>query len=104
MKTLNTTITVNNKKYNYTLTKKNKNIVRIVCEAAKIDQDFLAEDVTDLIFDLPALIIAEQEYQQNQSTQIQFRISPEDKAKVNKKAEAAGFKSVSEYLRYLALS
>lgn len=103
MKKVVSTITINNKKYSYSLTKKDKNTVRVECVAANIDQDFLSEDIADLIIDLPQLILAEKNYQEMQTDVVRFRITPEDKNKIEKKAVAAGFRNVSEYLRSLAL-
>jgi len=101
MKT-NATVTVKNKQYPYTLEKKRGDAVRMVCKAAKIDQEFLAGDVSELILDLPALIIAEQEYAGKQDTVIRFRVSARDKHRIEKKATAKGYDSVSKYLRDLA--
>lgn len=96
-------VTVQNKKYSYTITKRKNNIVYIECEAAKIAQEFLAEDVTDFLIDLPNLITAEKEYQEKQSDVLRFRVSSEDKKRIEKKAVEQGYTSVSEYLRNLAL-
>lgn len=99
------TITVQNKKYEYTLQPaKEKGVIQFVCTAANISQDFLAEDIPALIIDLPNLIIAEREYQDNQTEVMRFRISAEDKKKIEKKALAGGFSSVSDYLRARALA
>jgi hypothetical protein len=104
MKKLISQITVNNKKYEYSLKEKNKDVIFVECKDANIAQDFLAEDVASLIIDLPNLIIAEKEYHKKQSEVIRFRISPEDKNKIEKKAVREGFKSTSDYIRSLALS
>lgn len=99
------TITVQNKKYEYTLkSTKEKGVVRFVCKGANIDQDFLAEDIPVLILNLPALIVAERAYQDNQTEVVRFRISSEDKKKIEKKAHASGFDTVSDYLRARALA
>lgn len=97
-------VTVQNKKYPYTITKKKNNIVYVECEAAKIAQEFLAEDIADLLIDLPNLIVAEKDYQERQSDVLRFRVSTQDKRKIEKKAIEQGYSSVSEYLRNLALS
>lgn len=102
MKT-NFTITVKNKIYPYSLSNKTKGLVSVVCEAAKINQDFLAEDVPELLMDLPNLIIAEQKYKNKSSQFIRFRISDEDKKKIEKNAIKRGYDSVSKYLRDIAL-
>ena len=83
---ITSTITVQNKKYEYTLkSAKEKGVIRFVCKGANIDQDFLREDVPALTLDLPALILAERFYQDNQTEVVRFRISSEDKRKLRKK-------------------
>jgi hypothetical protein len=105
MKAVAATITVQNKKYEYTLKPaKEKGVIRFVCKGANIDQDFLAEDIPALILDLHELIIAEKTYQDNQTEVVRFRISTEDKKKIEKKALADGFDTVSDYLRARALA
>ncbi len=104
MKRISSTITIQNKKYNYSVTEKTKKIAEFECVAAKIKQDFLKEDIADLLIDLPNLIIAEKEREKTQKDVIRFRISSEDKAIVEKKALKAGFINVSDYLRHLALA
>ena len=46
--------------YPYTLERVSEKIVHFVSKDARIDQEFLSEDVSELILDLPNLIIAEQ--------------------------------------------
>lgn len=102
---ITSTITVQNKKYEYTLkSAKEKGVIRFTCPGANINQDFLAEDIPALILDLPALILAERAYQDNQTEVVRFRISSEDKKKIEKKALASGFNTVSDYLRARALA
>jgi hypothetical protein len=103
MKKVTAEITIQNKKYPYSLEEKKKDTVFVVCEAANIAQDFLKEDIGDLLIDLPNLIIAEKEYDKNQSNVVRFRISSEDKHKIEKRAIEEGYDSVSEYMRDLAL-
>jgi hypothetical protein len=97
------TITVKNKMYPYTLEKTTSGTVRLVSKDARIDQEFLSEDVSEIILDLPNLIIAEQEYERKQSDVIRFRVSGVDKARIEKKAMEKGYDSVSGYIRDLAL-
>lgn len=101
MKT-NATITLKNKQYPYTIEKRRGGVVRMVCKAAKIDQEFLEADASVLILDLPALIVAEQDYMHAQDTVIRFRVSARDKQRIEEKAIAKGYDSVSRYLRDLA--
>ena len=96
-------ITVNNKKYNYSLEKKSKDTIFVECKDANIAQEFLAEDVAALLIDLPNLIIVEKEHNKKQTEVVRFRISSTDKSKIEKKAVKEGFGSVSDYMRYLAL-
>lgn len=83
---------------------KTNQVVHINCEAARIDQDFLKEDVADLLIDLPSLIVAEKEKKDKQSDIVRFRISPEDKLKIEERAIKAGFRTLSDYLRHIALT
>src|SRR3989344_2656867 len=104
MKKIFATTTINNKKYNYSLEEKKNGTVFITCKDANIAQEFLAEDVASLLIDLPNLIIAEKEYKKAQSEVIRFRISSEDKNKIEEKAVREGYNSVSDYMRHLALN
>lgn len=76
----------------------------MVCKAAKIDQEFLAQDVSELILDLPALITAEREYASTQGEVIRFRVSARDKKRIEERAVEKGYSSISKYLRDLATS
>lgn len=96
-------ITVKNKTYPYTLEKLASGTVRIVAKDAKIDQEFLSEDVSEIILDLPNLIIAEQKYKEKQSDTIRFRVTSKDRKKIEEKAFSKGYTSISGYLRDLAL-
>lgn len=75
----------------------------VECDAANIGQEFLNEDIPELLNDLPNLIMAEKEYNNQQSEMIRFRVSVDDKKVIEKKAVQKGYPSVSGYLRDLAL-
>lgn len=96
-------ITINNKKCFYTLKTTNKNQTFVECKAANISQEFLNEDIPNLLVDLPNLILAEKDYKKQQSEMIRFRVSPNDKKLIEKKALQKGYLSVSGFLRDLAL-
>jgi len=96
-------ITLNNKKYFYTLKDTDGKTTFVKCDAAGVDQKFLNEDVPALLNDLPNLILAEKEYIKRQSEVIRFRISSEDKKRIEKKAVQKGYTSISGFLRDLAL-
>jgi hypothetical protein len=104
MSKISSTLTVQNKKYTYSLEQKEGGVVHVVCADAKIDQDFLSADVANLIIDLPNLILAEKTYRAGQTDILRFRVSPSDKKRIAIKAEKAGFESVSDYLRHTALA
>lgn len=95
-------ITINNKKYSYTLKKAGK-LTHVHCEAACISQKFPNEDIPGLLNDLGNLIIAEKEYKKQQEEMIRFRVSTEDKKKIEKNAIKKGYPSVSSFLRDLGL-
>jgi hypothetical protein len=96
-------ISLKNKTHSYTLERVREGVIHLVAKDARIDQEFLAEDLSGVLLDLPNLILAEQTYNKNQSDTIRFRISSEDKRKIEKQALAKGYTSVSGYLRDLAL-
>ncbi len=105
MKKIKNTISVNGKKYEYTLKENKKNnLVYVECDGAKIAQDFLKEDIANLILNLPNLILAEKEYSKKTSEVIQFRVTPKTKRDIEKKALKEGFDSVSSYIRKQILS
>lgn len=94
---------IQNKKYSYSLSPAGKNSTIVRCDAARISQEFLNKDIPGLLRDLPKLIIAEKDYKKDEEKIIQFRVSAEDKKKIEEKAFSKGFPSVSSFLRYLAL-
>jgi hypothetical protein len=93
-----------NKVCPYSLKKNKDGSIHFVSKAAKIDQDFLPEDVSELILDLPNLIIAEHKYNSKKDEVIRFRVSSKDKKKIEKKAIEKGYGSISGYLKDVALS
>lgn len=96
-------VTVHNKRSSYSLMSVNKKVIHVECKDANIDQDFLNEDIAALLIDLPNLILAEKKYNSEQSEVIRFRVSAQDKKKIEQKAFQKGFKNVSMFLRSLAL-
>lgn len=96
-------VTLNNKKYFYTLKPHDEECVWVTCEAADISQPFLKEDIPDLLIDLPNLILAEKDYQKNQEEVIRFRVSAKDKKAIEKRAIKKGYLTLSAFLRDLAL-
>jgi len=97
-------LTINNKKYSYILKKINDNTTFVECKDANIYQEFLNEDIPNLLRDLPNLIISEKKYKSHNSEIIRFRISINDKKIIEKKAIKKGYATVSAYLRDLSLN
>jgi len=96
-------IIIQNKKYPYDLSPAGEKSTFVRCNAAKIAQEFPNEDVPSLLLDLSNLILAEKNYKKNETEIIHFRVDPENKKKIEEKAFRKGFRSVSRYMRYLAL-
>lgn len=96
-------VSLNNKKYSYSLRLVDDKVSWVECEAACIAQEFLHEDIPALLIDLPYLIEATKEHYKNQENVIRFRISNKDKKAIQLKAAKKGYKSISSYLRDLAL-
>jgi len=96
-------LTVQNKKYTYIITPQTKETCLVECQGANLKQEFLNQDIPALLNDLPNLILAEKEYKKAQSEIIRFRVSSQDKKKIETKAIQNGYNSVSQYLRALAL-
>jgi hypothetical protein len=95
-------VTVKNRRYTYHLERVDGETVHVSCPAAGIDQDFAKEDIAELLEDLPQWIVDFQEQKAKEAV-MRFRVSPEQKKEIEKKAHARGFDSVSAYLRHRAL-
>jgi predicted RNA-binding protein len=80
-------IEVNNKKYSYFIEPINDEISKIICKSAKIEQEFLNEDLVQLLKDLPNLIISEQQYKDKKENIVRFRVSSIEKVLLQKKAK-----------------
>jgi len=99
-------ISLNNKKYSYILTKVNNNITHISCPAAWIDQDFDNEDIPDFLMDLPDLILETEEDKKKEKSEVEIlrlRVSKHEKLEIKKLSLKNGYKNVSSYIRDLAL-
>lgn len=97
-------VTLNNKKYVYEIHRVSDEVSRFVCQDAGINQEFLNQDIPQLLIDLPEMIKANKEYADSKSTVIRFRISVEDKQEIESKAIKEGYSNISSYLRDKALS
>lgn len=97
------TVTLNHKRYPYSLKRIDQNISLVECKAANISQEFLNADIPGLLNDLPQLILAEKNYHKQPNQMVRFRVTSEDKQQIEKRALKQGYQTVSEFLRDLAL-
>ena len=97
-------VTVNNRKYPYYIgLDKEKGCVFFECSAAGISQPFPAEDVSELLINLPGFILEEKAYRAEQKDLIRFRVAVDEKKAIEQKAVKLGYSSVSSFLRDIAL-
>lgn len=102
-KHLEHSVTLNNRKYFYSLVPLDEESTFVECDAANISQPFANEDIPALLMDLPNLILAEKAYQKKQAEVIRFRVSIEEKKAIERKAASEGYPTTSAFLRALAL-
>lgn len=74
-------------------------LIAVECDAAWIDQEYLASDLHILIDDLPTMIMEEQKH--IASNRVNFRLSSEEKIQIEQNAQKYGFKTVSQFLKTL---
>jgi len=97
--TIKNYIEVDNKKYSYFIEPVDNESSRIICKSAKIEQEFLNEDLVWLLKDLPNLIKAEKEYKEKKESFVRFRVSRKEKLLLQEKAKKSGFKTLSSFIK-----
>ncbi len=101
------TININGTIYDYSLATKiidKEKVFLVDCPSAGILQEFYPEDIAEFLEDLPQWIKEYQvETRKKRTTQILFRVQPEEKLKIEKLTKQFGFNNISEYLRAKAL-
>ena len=103
-KTVEYSLSLNNKKYLYKLTKISETLTQVECSSAWISQVFENEDLPELLLNLPDYILEkEAEKQKEKTTFIQIRVSVSEKNAIKKRALKQGYKNVSGYLKDVAL-
>ena len=100
-------VKANNKEYEVVmktgLKEFGENVTHFTCEGANMSQNFLDEDIPNLLVDLPGLIISEIEYRKKQDQVMRFRVSVEEKKAIMKMALKKGYKTASAFLRAISL-
>ncbi|MFH0838503.1 MAG: hypothetical protein V1880_04535 [Patescibacteria group bacterium] len=91
------------KSYKYSITPINRKEIYFECKAAGIAQKFLAEDIPNLLVELPDLILSEIEFNKTYNQMIRFRITSEEKRQIQKNAVKNGYNNISAFIRDLAL-
>lgn len=96
-------VTVNNKKYPYCIEPQNldgEEVLFVECAGAGISQPLYAEDIAQLLVDLPQWIT---EYQHKKKAKkaeyILFRVKPDEKLDIERKAYKSGYPNVSSFIR-----
>ena len=87
------------KNYSYIIEEIDSEVSRIICSSAKINQEFLNEDLISLLKDLPDLIKAEEKYNEKQDSVVRFRLSSLEKIKLQEKVKKSGYKTISAFIK-----
>ena len=97
--TIKNYIEVGNKKYSYFIEPIDDETIKVVCKSAKLEQEFLNEDLVWLLKDLPNLIKAEQEYKEKKEIFVRFRVSKKEKLVLQENAKKSNFNSLSAFIK-----
>lgn len=81
---------------------RNKWGIHVFCAEANLDQDHMLEDLWGLLTSLPSMIAFQKEHKKAEV--IRLRVSPEEKAKMEKLASSKWYNSLSAYIRNRALA
>lgn len=92
------------KSYGYSITPVNRKEVYFECNAAGISQEFLTQDIPNLLMELPEMILAEMVFNKKYNEMIRFRITSEEKKQIQRNAFKKGYNSISAFIRDLALA
>lgn len=90
-------------RYEYTLEKISDEVIHFTCEKLGMDEEFLQEDVANLIMDLPNIANNLKNYEKNKVT-VKFRVTPVEKQRILENATQKGYKNTSDFVRELALA
>jgi hypothetical protein len=98
------TIAFGGEQHTYSLINNSNKTTRLICRAARLDQNFANEDLAETIQLLPKYIKNAREFVSKHNLMIRFRVTPEEKIQIAKKAKKAGFADVSKFIRACALT
>ncbi len=97
-------IIIGNRRHGYTL-RPARGVTMLICESANINDRFPNDEIPRMLAELPRLIAERHAAQRDaaQSEVLRFRVTPEEKQRIERNAFDAGFDTVSAYLRQVAL-
>ena len=87
------------KNYSYSIEEIDSEVSKITCLSAKLDQEFLNEDIVWLLKDLPSLIKSEQNHLDKQDSVVRFRVSAIEKIKLQEKVKKSWYKTISAFIK-----
>lgn len=97
--TIKNYVQVGGVKYAYSIAPVDTWVSRITCKEARVDQEFLNEDIVAVLSDIPNLIQAERKHSAKQDSVIRFRVSSSEKLKIQNKAKQKGYTTMSDFIK-----
>ncbi len=96
-------IVIGKKKYNYELQPARRFTLLVIRELG-LEEKIPNEKLPEILLKLPEIILSAKEEESSKQTEVmRFRVSPEEKAEIERLAYENGFDSVSAYIRATAL-
>ncbi len=95
--------TLGRTRYEYSLEKINEEVIRFKCEKLGMDEEFLLEDIANLIMDLPNIANNLKTYEKGKVT-IRFRVTPTEKQRIIQTASHNGYRNTSDFVRECVLT
>jgi len=103
--TVEYSLTLNNKKHTYKLTKVDDSTTKVECPSAWISQVFDNEDLPELLLHLPDYILEkEAESKNDKPTVIRIRVLTSEKNAIKRLAVKNGYRNMSSYLKEKAFT
>ncbi len=92
-------ITVQNKKYEYRIEKIHDESTYLECKEAAIAREFLNDDIAQVIFSLPKLILTHKKNEYRSKQTIRFRVTGEEKQRLEQKAVDRGYRTLTAMIK-----